>query len=109
MKRLSYVVRQARQEEAAALRQKALEPHCRFCSIQKKKVNILIEYSDYRGPHHKGPEGAIFCENIVECYQADVKCRYSGLSPLYPDPFLAGEEVEEPDEEDPAEETDEPG
>lgn len=109
MKRLSYVVRQARQEEAAALKQKALEPHCRFCYIQKKKVNILIEYSDYRGPHNKGPEGAIFCENIVECYQADVKCRYSGLSPLYPDPFLPRELPEEESPEEPSSEQSEPG
>jgi len=88
MKRLSYVVRQAKQEEAVALKQKALEPQCRHCYIQKKIVNILVEYPDYKGPHFKGSEGAIYCENIIECYQADVKCRYSGLSPLYPDPFL---------------------
>jgi hypothetical protein len=88
MKRLSYVVRQQKQEEAVALKQKALEPQCRHCYIQKKIVNILVEYPDYKGPHFKGAEGAIYCENIVECYQANVKCRYSGLSPMYPDPFL---------------------
>lgn len=105
MKRLSYVVRQARQEEAVALKQKALEPHCRYCYIQKKDVNILVEYSDYRNPQQKGDEGAIYCENIVECYQANVKCRYSGLSPLYPDPFLPREEEPTPEsEEDEAEE-----
>lgn len=97
MKRLSYVVRQAKQEEAVALKQKALEPHCRHCYIQKKIVNILVEFPDYKGPHYKGPEGAIYCENIVECYQANIKCRYSGLSPLYPDPFL---EREDPDSEE---------
>lgn len=91
MKRLSYVVRQAKQEEAVAQKQKALEPQCRHCYIQNKMVNILVEYPDYKGPHFKGPEGAIYCENIVECYQGNVKCRYSGLSPLYPDPFLERE------------------
>ena len=65
MKRLSYVVRQAKQEEAAALKQKALEPHCRHCYIQNKIVNILVEFPDYKGPHFKGAEGAIYCENIV--------------------------------------------
>lgn len=88
MKRLSYVVRQARQEEAVALKQKALEPQCRHCYIRNIKVNILVEYPDYKNPNHKGEEGAIYCENIVECYQANMKCRYSGVSPLYPDPFL---------------------
>lgn len=108
MKRLSYVVRQARKEEAAALKQKAMEPQCRFCYIQKKEVNILVEYPDYKGPHFKGPEGAIFCENIVECYQADVKCRYSGLSPLYPDPFLERDlgPKDDSEEEDQEEEED---
>lgn len=104
MKRLSYVVRQARQEEAVALKQKALEPQCRYCYIQKKDVNILVEYGDYKGPRQKGAEGAIYCENIVECYQANVRCRYSGLSPLYPDPFLPRDE-EEPAEEEEVEET----
>ena len=104
MTRLSYVVRQVRQEEAAALKQKAMEPQCRHCYIKNKTVNILVEYTDYRGPHLKGPEGAIYCENIVECYQDDTKCRYSGQSPLYPDPFLEREvptpEPSEPEEED---------
>ena len=104
MKRLSYVVRQAKQEEAAALKQKALEPHCRHCYIQNKVVNILIEFPDYKGPHFKGAEGAIYCENIVECYQANVKCRYSGLSPLYPDPFLERDIPEEDPEEELSEE-----
>ncbi len=104
MKRLSYVVRQAKQEEAAALKQKALEPHCRHCYIQNKMVNILVEFPDYKGPHFKGAEGAIYCENIVECYQANVKCRYSGLSPLYPDPFLERDFPEEDPEEELSEE-----
>ena len=56
-------------------------------------MTILVEYPDYKGPHHKGPEGAIYCENILPCYQADRRCRYSGISPLFPDPFLPREPV----------------
>ena len=99
---MQYVLRQARQEETAALKQKALEPNLRHCSILKKKVTVLIEYPDYKNPHYKGPEGAIYCKNIIECYQNCVKCRYSGISPLYPDPFLAGED---PDEDSPDDES----
>jgi len=100
MKKLQHVLRQARAEEAQQLKQKALEPHVRECQILKKKVSILVEYTDYRSPHNKGPEGAIYCENIVNCYQNNVKCRYSGISPLYPDPFLVrNEEFAEEDEE----------
>ena len=82
------------------MKQKALEPQCRHCYIRKLEINILIEYPDYKSPNNKGPEGAIFCENIVECYQANIRCRYSGLSPLYPDPFLPREEEEEAAEEE---------
>ncbi|CAN0076293.1 unnamed protein product, partial [Phaeothamnion confervicola] len=71
-----------------ALKQKALEPHLRHCQILDKEVSILIEYPDYKNPNYKGPEGAIYCENIINCYQNNIKCRYSGISPLYPDPFL---------------------
>ncbi len=92
--REAHILRKAKQAEAQQLKQKALEPQQRHCYIQKKQVNILVEYPDYKGPHFKGPEGAIYCENILECYQADVKCRYSGISPLYRDPFLPTEEEE---------------
>lgn len=87
-----HVLRKAKQAEAQQLKQKALEPQQRQCFIQKKKVNILVEYPDYKGPHYKGPEGAIYCENILECFQKDVRCRYSGISPLFPDPFLPRDE-----------------
>lgn len=99
------ILRKARQAEAQQLKQKALEPQQRQCHIMKKKVNILVEYPDYKGPHYKGAEGAIYCENILECYQKDIRCRYSGISPLFPDPFLPRDEEEpetpegEPDEE----------
>ncbi|MCD6310612.1 MAG: hypothetical protein J7M18_07835 [Candidatus Eremiobacteraeota bacterium] len=66
---------------------KALEPQERFCNILKKKVTVLVEYPDYKGRHYKGEPGAIYCENIIDCYQKNIKCKYSGISPLYPDPF----------------------
>lgn len=96
---MSYVLRQAHAEEAHALKQKAMEPHIRHCYIQKTDVNILIEYSDYKHPQNKGPEGAIYCENIIYCYQNNVKCRYSGISPSYPDPFIPREFSDSEDEE----------
>ena len=102
MRKMSYVLRQGRQEEAPALKQKALEPHSRRCKILHKQVSILVEYPDYKNPHVKGPEGAIYCENIIQCYQNNIRCRYSGISPLYPDPFEGGEE-EEPEEKSEAE------
>lgn len=109
------ILRKAKQAEAQQLKQKALEPQQRQCFIRKIKVNILVEYPDYKGPHFKGPEGAIYCENILECYQKDLRCRYSGISPLFPDPFLprdeddlqADQEDAEPDEEHSDEELDE--
>jgi len=76
---------------AQALRQKALEPQVKHCYLLDMEVTVLVEYPDYKGPHHKGSEGAIYCENIVPCYQADRRCRYSGISPLFPDPFLPRE------------------
>lgn len=69
------------------MRQKALLPEERFCRILRKRIVTLVEYEDYHHPQNKGPEGAIYCENIIDCYQNCVKCRYSGISPLYPDPF----------------------
>ena len=85
--------------EAQQLKQKALEPHVRRCHITKRDVSILIEYDDYKGPHNKGPEGSIFCEHILECYQKDVRCKYSGISPLFDDPFLKRLEDEEAEED----------
>ncbi len=89
------ILRRAKATEAQELRAKALEPQERYCFIQKKKVNILVEYLDYKDPYDKGPEGAIYCENIVECYQKNVRCRYSGISPLFDDPFIPREDEEE--------------
>jgi hypothetical protein len=95
------ILRRAKAAEAQELRQKALEPQERYCYIQKMPVNILVEYLDYKGPQSKGPEGAIYCENILDCYQKNVRCRYSGISPLFDDPFLPrGDEEEEEKEPD---------
>jgi hypothetical protein len=79
--------------QAVEHKQKALAPQRRHCYIRDIDVSILVEYPDYRGPHNKGPEGAIYCEHIVHCYQNNIKCRYSGISPLYPDPFVPRERV----------------
>jgi hypothetical protein len=91
---------QQKKQHHQALRKKALEPHERYCRILKKKVNILIEYFDYKSPTHKGEEGTIYCENILDCYQNEVKCKYSGISPLYPDPFWGTAEAPEAWEEE---------
>lgn len=103
------ILRRAKAAEAQELRQKALEPQERHCYIQKKKVNILVEYLDYKDPRDKGPEGAIYCENILECYQQGVRCRYSGISPLFDDPFLPRGDEDEEDEEESEEPEDEQG
>lgn len=94
MREVSHL-RRAQAAEAQQLKQKALEPQQRHCYIMKKKVNILVEYPDYKGPHFKGEEGAIYCENILECYQKNIRCRYSGISPLFPDPFYPRESEDE--------------
>lgn len=69
------------------LKRKALEPHERFCTLLKKKVTILAEYEDYKNYRNKGEVGTIYCSNIIPCYHDEMKCKYSGLSPLYPDPL----------------------
>lgn len=74
-------------KEVCELKKKALEPCEKFCKILGKKVTVLIEYPDYKGSHNKGQEGTLYCENIIQCYQNNVKCKHSGISPLYPDPF----------------------
>ncbi|NDD29075.1 MAG: hypothetical protein EB084_12495 [Proteobacteria bacterium] len=83
------MTRIAQQREAAGqrVRRKALQPEERFCRLLRRAVTILVEYSDYQAPYNKGPEGEIYCGNLIECYQKGMECRYSGISPLYPDPF----------------------
>ncbi len=82
------------------LKRKALEPHQRYCRFIDKKVTILVEYLDYKTPFNKGEEGTLYCGNMLECYHKQVQCRYSGISPLYPDPFQGAprDYVEEEDE-----------
>lgn len=74
-------------KQTVELKKKALEPQERFCRILKKNVTILLEYVDYKHQGNKGEAGTLYCENIIECYHNNIKCRYSGISPLYPDPF----------------------
>lgn len=76
-------------------KRKALEPQERFCVYIKKKVSILIEYQDYKNRWYKGDAGTIYCENIVPCYHQERKCRYSGISPSYPDPLVLLNEADE--------------
>lgn len=86
---MSYHEQYAHRQKMSAvkLKQKALEPCKMFCKILGKDVTILKEYSDYKGHWDKGEQGDMYCENIIECYHNNVKCKYSGISPLYPDPF----------------------
>lgn len=80
----------------AEQKRKALEPQEKFCQILQKDVSILVEYPDYKNPHQKGEEGSLYCSNIITCYHNDVKCRLSGISPLFRDPFLkSGSEMAE--------------
>lgn len=76
-----------REQQAKAQRAKALEPQIRHCYILDFDVHILVEYPDYKNPNVKGQEGEIYCSNILSCYHNKIKCRWSGISPLYPDPF----------------------
>lgn len=66
---------------------KALEPKIMHCYILNIDVHILIEYPQYKNPNVKGPPGEIYCSNILNCFHNNVKCRWSGISPHYPDPF----------------------
>lgn len=75
------------QMQAKRYNQKAMEPQVRHCYILDKDVNVLVEYPYYKNPNVKGPEGEIYCENIMKCFQNRVECRWSGISPHYPDPF----------------------
>ncbi len=72
-------------------RMKALEPKRMFCTLINKKVTVLMEYDDYRNSRNKGASDTCYCENIIPCYGEGRKCRYSGISPLYPDPLVPEE------------------
>lgn len=73
--------------QAKMQRAKAMEPMIRHCFIMDLDVHILVEYPEYKNPNYKGPAGEIYCSNILHCFHNDVKCRWSGISPHYPDPF----------------------
>lgn len=77
------------------VKKRALEPKNMFCSMLKKKVLVLVEYDDYKNRNNKGFPGTYYCENIISCYGKGKKCRYSGISPLYPDPLIPEEFSEE--------------
>lgn len=72
-----------------AVKRIAQMPEERHCQILDKKVTVMVIYPDYRNAWDKGRPGDICCSNIIECYGNHVKCRYSGISPLYPDPFVS--------------------
>ena len=76
-------------QEARAERRLAQQPEERYCRIKDKKVTVIVVYPDYRNFYDKGEPGDMCCSNIIDCYSENVKCRYSGISPLYPDPFSA--------------------
>jgi len=74
-------------KEKEELKRKALEPQEVFCKILQKKITVLIEYTDYRGVNYPLKQNEIFCSNMLECYQNNIKCKYSGISKFFPDPF----------------------
>ncbi|MBI2263773.1 MAG: hypothetical protein HYU64_01160 [Armatimonadetes bacterium] len=81
--------------EKKALKQKALEPHERYCTLLRRKVTVLIEYQDYKHPGSKGDEGTLYCSNIIECYHNGMRCKWSGISPLYRDPLVPLDQAKE--------------
>lgn len=68
-------------------RQIAQEPQERYCKLKEKKVQVLVVYPNYRNVYDKGEPVDIYCSEIINCYTERIPCRYSGISPLYPDPF----------------------
>ncbi len=76
-----------RQHHARLQKKKALEPKRLHCKILDIDVNVLIEYWDYQDSYSKGYRVETYCENMTFCYYNNIKCRYSGISSLYPDPF----------------------
>ena len=68
-------------------KQKALEPKQLFCKIIQQNVTVIIEHWNYKGKGYPSEIGEIFCSNILDCYQNGIKCKYSGISKFFPDPF----------------------
>ncbi len=69
------------------MKARALEPTRMYCSIIEDDVSVLLEYLDYKNRNNKGSVGTVYCENIIDCYHKGRKCKYSGISPSYPDPL----------------------
>lgn len=69
------------------VKRRAMEPKQLFCKILQKNVTVIIEHIDYKGSYYPSQVGEIFCSNILECYQNGIKCKYSGISKFFPDPF----------------------
>lgn len=90
----AYCLRRAHKEERARKR-RALEPKSCWCRITGRRVTVNIEYPDYVSAYNKGPQGDIYCENLIECYYKHIQCRYSGISRTFPDPFSDSESAEE--------------
>ena len=83
----SCVKTKAPERQRQKAQKRAREPQERYCPLVQKKVTVLIEYPDYRNYRDKGHPGDLYCSNLIECYNNREECRYSGISPLYPDPF----------------------
>ena len=76
-----------RQHTAHERKRKALEPKRLHCKILDIDVNVLIEYWDYQDSYNRGYRAETYCENMTFCYYNNVKCKYSGICSLFPDPF----------------------
>lgn len=68
-------------------RKRALEAKELICKILQKKVTVMIEYLDYKSIYDYSQTSELFCSNMLECYQNNIKCKYSGISKFFPDPF----------------------
>lgn len=79
--------RNRKREENLAQMRRALERMRKYCYITEREVTVCVEYPQYRNVYSKGPEGNTYCEHLLECYEKREKCRYSGISAYYPDPF----------------------
>ncbi|MBQ7503339.1 hypothetical protein IJT93_11655 [bacterium] len=83
----AYYHNRQRKENQAQMR-RALERAKKYCYITEREVTVCVEYPQYRGLYSRGPAGDTYCEHLVECYERKEKCRYSGISAYYPDPFV---------------------
>ncbi len=80
-------VRVRRKAQQKHQQRKAIQPREMFCKILQKPVVMVIEYLDYKGSPYWHSNYQAFCSNMVFCYNNNIKCKYSGISAFYPDPF----------------------